>query len=383
MKLVKLSIGMLACLLLSSCFKEEPLNAECDIEAVTVHLAQPLEVFYNTSDTMKIVASADSVITFNTRGKMASAVTPEALAFVLTPGATLSAPQGTIGEDGGTLRYTVTSEDRMWHRDYSVRVQPVVHSVADTVYYDFERYELEPSEQKYYVWHDELGDGTYGNNWADGNAGFRLSMGTAKPNEYPTIPVTAGHSGAAVQLSTLSTGPFGVLANKRIAAGNLFLGSFDVTSAMLDPMHATRFGIPFDWQPIIFTGYYMYVPGPTYQDRNGKAVSGKKDRGAIYAVLYRNHDSQGNRVTLYGDDVKTSPQVVAIADMGDVAPTNGWQQFSVNFVYHEDIDLDLLAARGYSLAIVFSSSNEGDQFEGAIGSTMLIDEVRVICKKEE
>lgn len=100
-------------------------------------------------------------------------------------------------------------------------------------------------------------------------------------------------------------------------------------------------------------------------------------------MLYRNHDDEGNEVVLFGDNVKTSQQVVAIADLGDVSQTDGWQPFEVQFLYREDIDEETLNNIGYNLAIVFSSSNEGDKFEGAVGSTLLIDDVSIISQKQE
>jgi membrane protein DedA with SNARE-associated domain len=37
----------------------------------------------------------------------------------------------------------------------------------------------------------------------------------------------------------------------------------------------------------------------------------------------------------------------------------------------------ILAAMGYSYTVVFSSSKDGDTFEGAVGSTLYVDEVTV------
>ena len=53
------------------------------------------------------------------------------------------------------------------------------------------------------------------------------------------------------------------------------------------------------------------------------------------------------------------------------------------FLYRQEVDQETLQNRGYSLAIVFSSSNEGDKFEGAVGSTLLIDDVSIISQKQE
>ena len=48
-----------------------------------------------------------------------------------------------------------------------------------------------------------------------------------------------------------------------------------------------------------------------------------------------------------------------------------------------EIDLDVLENKGYSLALVFSSSKRGADFIGAVGSTLKIDHVRVICEREQ
>ena len=226
-------------------------------------------------------------------------------------------------------------------------------------------------------------DGSLGNDWATANAGYRISMSSAQPMDYPTTPLISGYDGAAVCLTTRSTGPFGAMANKRLAAGNMFLGTFDISIAMSDHLHATRFGLPFTDRPDRFTGYYTYEPGQTVQDFYGNPIAERTDSADVYAVFYRNHDAAGNEVVLYGDNVLSSSQIVAVANLGYVAPTTTWMAWDVEFVYREDIDEQLLANRGYSLAIVFSSSRRGGDFVGAIGSRLCIDKVRVICSHEE
>ena len=100
-------------------------------------------------------------------------------------------------------------------------------------------------------------------------------------------------------------------------------------------------------------------------------------------MLYRNHDASGNAVTLNGANVQTSPLIVAKAIMPEVPPTTQWTPFSVDFTYVSELDLDLLENRGYSLAIVFSSSADGAYFQGAIDSTLDIDMVRLTCETQE
>ena len=173
----------------------------------------------------------------------------------------------------------------------------------------------------------------------------------------------------------------------RIAAGNLFIGRFNATVALQpgETMKATMFGLRFTTakKPIRFIGYYKYKPGETYQNKKGQPVAGKTDTGDIYAVLYRNTDDAGNAVVLYGDNVLTSPQIVAIARIDKVENTDEWTEFNLNFNYLTDIDQTLLDNYGYNMAVVFTSSIEGANFEGALGSTMMIDKVRIICETTE
>jgi len=245
-----------ATLTLSSCFKEEPLNSECDITHVSLHTDNPLATFYQLSDTAKDVLSTDSLISFEVRREHEADLSLLTPTLRLTPGAKAVMTGSEVDKkNGGKWHYQVVSEDGHWHRNYTVEVRPTTRMTNDTVKFDFEHYELEPKGH-YYVWHILRNDGSNAGEWANGNPGFSLSMGSAKPDEYPTAPLVDGYDGAAVKLTTRSTGPFGAMVNKRIAAGNLFIGTFDMASALTDAMKATHFGQVFDRQPMTLTGYY-------------------------------------------------------------------------------------------------------------------------------
>ena len=382
-KKLKVTIVILFSLVaLQSCFKDEPLNAECDIEQAYIHTDNPEEVFFNATDTIVNVPYDASQIVFNVRRH--ADVAALALHFRLTEGATIVPENGSVQDfSAGPVTYTVTSEDGQWNRTYMVSVNKVSTITETEIAIDFENYELEPEKKKYYIWHNVLGDGSLGNDWATGNPGFRISMSTAKPDQFPTTPLAEGLDGAALKLETKDTGPFGKMAKILLAAGNMFLGTFDLTNAIMEPLAATRFGIPFDKKPIKLTGYYQYKPGDKYQNKEGKTVEGKTDIGNIYAVLYRNHDSEGNAIVLHGDDVKTNSNIVALADLEITTTTTEWTPFEFEFNYLSDIDMDLLENRGYNITVVFSSSKDGAFFEGAIGSCLKVDKVRLICEEEE
>ncbi len=374
--------SLLIALICTSCFGDEPDYCEADIETATLHVANPEKFFFQNTDSTQTVFSTDSVITFAVRGD--ADVSSLAPVFTLSPGATISPASGSTHDfSHGPVTYTVTSEDRHWQRHYRVLVVPTLVTVSDTLRFDFEHYELEPATQRFYMWHNTLADGSLGNDWATANDGFRISMSTAPAEDYPTTPLVPGYDGAAVCLTTRDTGPFGRMANKRMAAGNMYLGTFDLRIAMSDHLHATRFGIPFTDRPERFTGYYTYEPGATVQDFYGNPIAGRTDSANVYAVFYRNHNANGNEMVLYGDNILSSDLIVAIANMGYVTPTTTWTPWDVKFEYREEIDEELLASRGYSLAIVFSSSGAGGSFIGAIGSRLCVDKVRLICTREE
>ncbi|MCH5175955.1 MAG: PCMD domain-containing protein [Prevotellaceae bacterium] len=371
----------IVCMCLTACFKEEPLNAECDIVQAWMHYDDTSYV-WNSSDTIVNLSSVDSVITFTVKsGKDLTHLAPQ---FVITEGATIKPASGSEQDfSNGVVLYTVTSQDGLWHRVYKVGFVEEVRTTSDTIYYDFERVFL--YNEKYYTWSDyQIMDGVEANNWATGNGGFALSRSSAKPDEYPTVPLEDGYEGKGVKLTTSDTGAFGKMMRMPIAAGNLFIGKFDTDNALKDAMKSTQFGSPFDKKPVKFTGYYKYKPGDTFKDRYGNEEKDRIDEGAIYAILYKNHDAEGNPVVLYGDNVQTSEQIVAKAIMPEVKPVDEWTEFEIEFDYYEDgIDQETLNNLGYSLTVVFSSSRDGAYFQGAIGSTLCIDKVRIICETTE
>lgn len=367
---------MLLCMALSSCFKDEPLNTECDIEEAYIHAADPAAMFFQPSDSLIDVLSSENTVTFNVRKETdLTALAPQ---FRITPGATVVPESGSVHDfSAGPVVYTVTSEDGEWHRDYLVSVAIKTRIVNEEETFSFEHYALEASQSKYYVWTEDEADGHNLDMWCTGNPGFKLSKGSARPAEYPTTPTDDGYEGHGVKLTTCDTGLFGKLAKKPIAAGNLFIGRFDVDQAMKDAMKATMFGQPVAQKPVRFSGWYKYQAGTTVTDMNKNVVSGAVDRGNIYAVFYKNTDAEGNAIVLQGDNVKTSSQVVAIADLGLISDTPEWTHFDIEFTFQQDVDPTLLENYGYSAAIVCTSSNEGATFQGAVGSTLIIDELKL------
>lgn len=366
--------------LMTSCFKEEPFNAECDIETAWVEVENVDDVFYHESDAKVNVIYASSTVIFNVKPE--ADVTAMSPMFNLTEGATISPANGSTHDfSGAGVQYTVTSQDGKWKRTYLVRFVRPYEVVTDEIVMDFEKFDFVDAKLKrYYQWFSE--DGTEGDYWANGNAGYKMSYRAALPEEYPTNPLEHGYEGYGVKLTTCNTFKWGEDYQKPIAAGNLYLGTFTTKYALTNTLLCTNFGIRWNKRPYKLTGYYKFKAGEQFIDKD-KNVLNRKDVGSIYSVLYRNRDKDGNAIVLHGDDVLTNENIVALAKVKDLHETNEWTYFEVEYEYSEEIDFDLLASFGYNFTVVFSSSEDGASFEGAIGSTLCVDKVRVICKTKE
>lgn len=381
---------------LTSCFKDEALNNECDIEKAWIQVDNPDEVFFQPSNAeLPDIESTKTDLIFPDL-RPNSDVTALPVYFKITDGATIVPENGSVQNFAdGPVTYVVTSEDGQYNRTYRVFIKATDAGTTPDpgnpdkpeeqlgyVHYDFENYFLDPASSKFYVWSDYEN----GSNWATGNPGFKIAKGSAKPDQYPSTPLAEGYDGAGVKLVTSDTGPFGVVVNMRIAAGNLFTGVFDSKSATKAPLKATHFGEgsynQINYRPVTLAGYYQYMPGEVFTDKAGKEVAGRIDQGDIYAVVFRNVDSEGKSFYLTGDNVLTSPQIVALARVPNIVKTEGgWQNFSVDFNYSGELDPTILANYGYSMAVVFTSSIDGAAFQGAVGSTLLIDKVSIAYKK--
>ena len=390
-RLIVAALSMSCITTLSSCFKEEPLNAECDIEQAYIHADNKILLnllFTNPSDTLVNVQSDQTNIEFTMRPF--AALTKQAPIFRLTPGATISPESGSLQDfSKGPVTYTVTSEDKQWSRTYQVSIKKGQTAMPNEIEFEFEDAYI---SKGYYNWQENW-NGNKLDIWATGNSGFKMSNSSSKPEKYPTVMIENGHRGKGVQLTTRRTSGLADAVKKPIAAGNLFIGQFDATDALFDAMKATKFGHPFSFsaKPAKLEGWYKYQAGENFTDKNMKPLD-RHDYGTIYAVLYENIDEKGNAVLLYGDNVQTSKQIVALALVGETQDDNGkvaigntpeWHHFSVDFDYQsygKTIDPVKLKNGGYSLAIVSSSSSDGANFLGAVESTLWIDSFKLICK---
>ena len=363
----KLTLLLLACITLSSCIKEEALNAEADIVSCAVdgNLLIREPVISNTEVKLYVNGWSD--------------VTHLAPTFVLTDGASIEPASGTVLDFTNPQTYTVTSQDGQWRKTYKVSF--ISEDLATEYHFENIRYyeyadERNPGAQSrrfFHIFYDQTVEGTE-MTWGSGNAGFMITNSTAPATAYPTSQAEDGYVGKCAKLVTLSTGTLGALMKAPLAAGNLFIGEFQINIS--DMAKSTHFGAPFRKIPQGIGGYYKYKAGDKYTNKDNEEQSGKTDNFDIYAVMY---EVTEDVPYLDGTNIKTHDNIVMMAQVENRRQTDEWTYFSAEFkaVNGKTIDAEKLRNGKYNLAIVMSSSEGGANFNGAVGSTLYVDEMNL------
>ena len=274
------------------------------------------------------------------------------------------------------LLFTVFSISSCIQEDVDNTNSDIISIIPTNHVFSFENASLN-SGGDYYTWQEYIDDIPL-NWWANGNPGYQIVAGKKKATEYPTSSDNEGFSGKCVKLTTCDTGSLGKLSKKPIAAGSIFLGKFDNSNAMKAPLETTQFGLQIaPGKPIALTGYYKYTPGEKFTNKNKKVVENRRDTCAIYSVLFEvnPHDIEH----LDGSNITSSDRIVLIAEMENPGEPSEWTQFSIPFISknNKEFDFNKLKNKEYAITIVASSSKDGAFFEGAIGSTLLVDEIKV------
>lgn len=206
--------------------------------------------------------------------------------------------------------------------------------------------------------------------------------------EMPVSKSTDAKSGSyAAKLVTLDTSSKTSSLIPALTAGSLYTGTFELNlTEGVDRLAATKFGVPYDKEPLYLKGWYKYIPGEKFINGEGatkpeevKVVEGAIDECSIMAVLYETTlDEKGNNIPLTGHDINTSDRRVAVAQLADGSAKADWESFKIPFQNLEGKKYE--AGKDYQIAIVCSSSKKGDLFVGAGGSTLFIDDLEVIGK---
>lgn len=354
-----LLIALVSIISFASCaIKDDVASPEADIISVTI----------DTLSAKKLLRKP--VITNNEVRLYTNDLATVKISFELTKGATSNHVDSVPVDLSKPYYVEVTSENKQYKKTYKVYF---VYAEISTAFHfeTAERYKNDGND--YYETLTEINEGKDTLRWASGNQGFMLVNSTQKdPKSYPTALDDNGYMGKCVKLVTRSTGFWGSLFGSPMAAGNLFLGNFKLNTAQ--PLKSTQFGIPYTKEPLSLTGYYKYQAGKEYKIKGSKLEPNKKDAPAIYAVLF---ETSPEVPYLDGTNSLTHPNIVKIARLTDAKETSEWVPFTIPFTFLEGktIDRNKMVDGKYSLAIILSSSEDGGNFNGAVGSTLWVDEL--------
>lgn len=375
--------GFLLATALTACIQDEAPNREAAIDACTGTDVQFTSVFSDYS----------GYYIYVNRGADLSSQT---LTFTIPDGASIAIADAGTGDTGFTLNddgtytatldfdndnharlLTVTSEDGANQATYFIQI--ILMEMPTNYHFEY----LQESDP-YHVLMEQEAMTTDGLQrilqWSSGNPGFELTREANAPEDYPTVRVANGYAGYCAKLETRDTGAFGAMVGMYIAAGNLFVGSFDLTNALNDALGSTKFGMQFYEEPVSLRGYYKYKRGEVYTE-SGVETEGKQDSFHIYAMLYEADDSS---FMLNGANGLTDSSIVLLAQVeeADAVEADTWTEFEIPFEQQngKTVDEQRLSEGKYKLGIVFTSSRDGGNFNGAVGSTLWVDEVELICK---
>lgn len=335
------------CALFQSCIKDPPLNPEADIETFEVG-SQLL-----TAPTF-IDQGNDVIMLYLTDSAVSHGIVPH---ITVSKGAKISPSSGDTLRFGKEESYTVTSESGEYHKIYKVQVFDLKNWT-----FNFENWTANgESGYEYPLQADGL------QIWSSGNPGVAFS-GVQGTYNFPTRSTQDHYEGSrAAELVTVKGNSLSEIMNIRLFAGAMFLGNFNTSKIVLAPLEATEFGQPFTGRAERFTGYYKYIPGANYQDRAGNILSGVSDSCSIYAVLYSGTER------LNGTNIQTSDRIIAKAILKDGSAKAEWTRFDIAFEY-----LALPSQGPMMMAIVASSSHDGNEYKGAIGSRLVIDNLQIV-----
>lgn len=355
--LLLLSISLLT----SSCIKDEELDTNADIlEAyIPSEYLKTDPIITNTSVEFRVKANID--------------LEKQTPFFIISSNATMDPPNGTTRNFTNNQEVTITAQDKRWKKTYTVSFT----SDELSTLYTFNNAEL-IDKNRYYKFFEIGSNGDKIYDWDSGNQGYATVAGSTPPEGYPTTIAPGRRGGLAVKMQTVFTSKLGANTGNPIAAGNMFLGTFKLN--YLNTLKSTKFGLPYTGElPTSLRGSFKYTAGKTVTDDNFNEIPGAKDTFDIYAILFETRKKDNFQ---YGDHAFKDPRNIAIAriEEHDRVETNLWTEFNVPFKLLPGKTYD--SQKDYVLAIVMTSSIDGADFKGAIGSTLLVDEIELVYEQE-
>ncbi len=206
--------------------------------------------------------------------------------------------------------------------------------------------------------YQEVGSSSVTSVWSTAN------MGTSMYSVYCSNPITEG-------LNTIVEITTGETSQVVITAGTVFTGIFSLAGAIAnptDPEQATKFGTPFIFKPKSIKLKYKYQAGEDYIQAT------LNDPTSIFGGFTTESISGEDECTIYAFlESRVDNEIIELARAEFYSGTteNTLAETNIEFTYTSSIEPT-------HITIVFSSSRDGALWRGAIGSTLIIDDIELI-----
>ena len=151
-----------------------------------------------------------------------------------------------------------------------------------------------------------------------------------------------------------------------LGAGNIFTGSFSLNGAN----GRLSLGRDFSSRPNKLTGDYKYISSKVTSAK-GHLAEGADDECSIYIALTTSQITIDTGEKIYFN--VNDPAIIAYGALDDskCKTTDGFESFEINLEYRS-------SEKPLYIIVVASSSKYGDYFEGGNGSTMWLDNLKLV-----
>ncbi len=335
---------------LVSCEDDDPISDAYELLGFEVEATGGFEPYLSYIDT-----ASNQVMVFSA-ANLDEISFPLSLNPIVTvsPGASVSPSSGSavvFDDPEDFVKYTITAQDDLGSEEYIFTIRD--NQIPNA---DFEN------------WFEEIGMNAkpflQPGKHAESTVWATTNMGTSIYSIYGTTPLQDGNNKMA-KIETVET-----LAIP-LVAGAMYVGKFDLDAAIADPGNpgaAAKLGIPFFAKPTAIQFKYSFESG----DQLIQAVL--KDPGNLFGGFdisnLEGTDKFGIRAILEKrkGDVVT---IIAQAEYESDQETDTMTELKLEFQYLSDDDPT-------HFHISFSASVDGGTFKGANGSSLTIDELKMI-----
>jgi hypothetical protein len=220
----------------------------------------------------------------------------------------------------------------------------------------------------------EPGESAESTIWGTSNGGTQI-IGI-----FPVTAIERSADDLAPNIETLYSGDLAAAFGAPISAGSVYTGVFNTDNiSITDPEAAIDFGTIFSARPTAFRLTYQYTPGPENLDR-GRNPLAYSDACDIYLLLELRGGSSSQRLAtgwFRSDETVSNPETI------EVPITYGPLDNSFpDYMFPDEGDFVSADSAAFilptHLTFVATSSFDGANFAGAIGSTLVIDDLELV-----